>query len=300
MAYIKKKCLFCANDKNLETLYARNFDERKLTPQIFSARRVTEHFHYQIVRCKECGLVFSREILEDKELARLYGQSEFTYSDYAHVIRRDYWRPLKPYISAVSKGSALEIGCGNGFFLEELVKQGFQNVMGCEPSLDAKQKACPDIRENISLGFFREGDYEKNSFDLICSFQTLDHMPDPQAILESTYRLIKPGGWIYLVVHDVDSLQARLLREYSPIIDIEHIYLFNKRTLRRLLEQTGFNIVRISELENSYPMEYWFKMAPMPSLLKQFGKSFLKWTGIGKIALPLKVGNIVALAKRNK
>ena len=143
MAYQIKHCIFCGNNEKLKELYPRNFTDKDLNPAVFSARRDTDRFHYKIVRCQNCGLIFSREVLPEEELSRLYSQSAVTFDEYTAIIRRDYLRPLKPFLDLVNKGSALEIGCSSGFFLEELLMQGFKEVHGCDPSLEAKEKAEP-------------------------------------------------------------------------------------------------------------------------------------------------------------
>ncbi len=139
MAYQIKHCIFCGNNEKLKELYPRNFTDKDLNPAVFSARRDTDRFHYKIVRCQNCGLIFSREVLPEEELSRLYSQSAVTFDEYTAIIRRDYLRPLKPFLDLVNKGSALEIGCSSGFFLEELLMQGFKEVHGCDPSLEAKK-----------------------------------------------------------------------------------------------------------------------------------------------------------------
>lgn len=297
MEYIEKKCLFCGEkekeqeEEKVEELYPRNFQDSDLTPEVFSARRRPDHFHYRIVRCGSCGLVFSREILPQAELERLYSQSAVTFNQYAPVIRRDYWRFLRPYIDRIERGRALEIGCSNGFFLEELLAQGFQEVYGCEPSYKAKAEAAKSVQNNIFSGVFKTGVYERDHFDLVCSFQTLDHLADPAEAVRITREILKPGGLAYFITHNVDSFQARLLRENSPIFDVEHIYLFNKKTLARLFEKSGFEIVTVGNIKNSYPLEYWLEMLSLDKL-----SAAAKVLKVGNVRLPIAAGNIGIIA----
>ena len=297
MNYIKKTCLFCGENENLTELYPQTFREEELTPEIFSARRQTEHFHYQMVRCKNCSLVFSKKILSDEVLLQLYSQSKVTFDEYTDIIRRDYIRPLAPFLSKNPGQSALEIGCSSGFFLEELLERGFQNVYGCEPSAEAKAKASPRVRENIFSGFFSGGLYEKNSFDLVCSFQTLDHLSDPLEIVEACHDVLKPGGLAYFITHDVDGVQAKILRDKSPIIDVEHVYLFNRKTLRKLFERTGFETLEVADMKNSYPLDYWLKMFPFPRKWKSLILDLSSRSGLGSLQWPFAAGNICLIGK---
>jgi SAM-dependent methyltransferase len=295
--YITKHCLFCEDEKCLVDLYHQSFKEEDINADVFSARRVTEHFHYKMVKCSRTGLVFSREILPDSVLKKLYADSKVTFSKYTDIIRKDYWKALEKFSEIMKKDSVLEIGCSTGFFLEELQKQGFKEVYGCEPSTEARDLASSSVKTNIHTGFFTDEVYKNNTFDLICCFQTLDHLSNPLDILNICYNKLKPGGLIYIILHNVDSLQAKIFGEKSPIIDVEHIYLFNPATISKAVEKAGFKTVKTFPVKNSYPMEYWISHAPLP-FKKQF-LSISKILGLNKIRTPLSLGNmgIVAVKK---
>lgn len=294
--YITKPCLFCGTDACLRDLYPRNFRDEDLNGQVFSARRVTEHYHYKMVRCIRTGLVFSREILPDEVLEKLYAGSKVTFSEYTDIIRKDYWRPLKAFSASMAKGSALEIGCSSGFFLEELLAQGFHEVHGCEPSLEAKALAVDAVKPGIHSGFFTDKAYPDQSFDLICAFQTLDHLSEPLDMLATCFRKLKPGGLLYIIVHNVDSLQAKAFGEKSPIIDVEHIYLFNPATLAMAVEKVGFETLGSFPIRNSYPLEYLTTHAPLPC--KRLINSFFRAMGLNKVKVPLRLGNMGIVARK--
>ena len=294
---IVKRCLFCEGDSCWDNLYAQNFKDEDLNSKIFSARRVTEHFHYQVVKCRRTGLVFSREILPEEDLKHLYAESEVTFSEYTDVIRKDYWRPLEAFSSSLHKGSALEIGCSSGFFLEELQKRGFSEVSGCEPSLEAKSKAADSVKQQIQTGFFSRETFADESFDLICCFQTLDHLSDPLEMLKTCYQKLRPKGLLYIIVHNADGLQAKIFGEKSPIIDVEHIYLFNSKTLTMAVEKAGFVTLGAFPIKNSYPIEYLVTHAPLP-FKRQIGTLFAA-CGLNKVSIPLRLGNMGIVAQKS-
>ncbi len=298
MSYVEKHCLFCHLSERLAELYPRTFSESDLTPEVFSARRTTEHFHYRIVRCLSCGLVFSKEILPEETMLTLYARSRVTFGAYTDIIRTDYWNTLEPFLGEYPRERALEIGCSTGFFLEELQARGFREVAGCEPSREARQRAVPAIQETIRPGFFRHGMFPQEHFDLVCAFQTLDHLSEPLEMLREAHLLLKPGGLGFFITHDVESLQARVLRGRSPIFDVEHIYLFGKATLRKACELGGLQVLHIGNLTNNYPLEYWLAMSPLPQFIHNIAGAFLARTGVGQRQLSLKAGNIFVIAQR--
>ena len=290
--YITKECLFCAatDEINHPLLYKKNFKVEDLNAEIFSARRTTEHFHYEMVKCAKSGLIFSRQILDDDALKELYKGSVVTFGEQTKFIKRDYWHPIAEYVKKWNKGKALDIGCSNGFFLEVLKDNGYTEVHGVEPGEEPKKIARADVRENIITGFYGMNLYSSNSFDLITCFQTLDHLSDPLGMLKNMYDNTKPGGNVYMIMHDTRALQARIFGEKSPLIDVEHIYLFNKENLAELCRKAGFKVVSHFDIKNGYPYSYWVRMAPLP--LKKLWIWLFKVFGMYNKILAINAGNM--------
>jgi hypothetical protein len=91
---------------------------------------------------------------------------------------------------------------------------------------------------------------------------------EPRTLLEEIRRILKPGGKVFLVAHDLNALSARVLGEKSPIYDIEHVQLFNERSIRYLLRLVAFEAVRVFPILNAYRLEYWLRLLPLPARLK--------------------------------
>src|ERR1700743_3044458 len=106
--YITKECLFCdgTNAPEHPLLYKKNFKDEDLNAEVFSARRTTEHFHYEMVKCKRTGLIFSRHILDDESLNKLYKGSVVTFGEQTEFIKKDYWKPLTAFVNKWHKGKA--------------------------------------------------------------------------------------------------------------------------------------------------------------------------------------------------
>lgn len=194
----------------------------------------------------------------------------------------------------------LEVGCGNGFFLEELVEKGISNVFGVEPSPKMANQSNIKIRKNIKVDIFKKGQFKKKSFDLICCFHTLDHMIKPNEFILESHSLLKKGGYITVIVHDTGGLSVKLFGEKSPIFDIEHVYLFNKKTLRTIFEKNGFEVIDVFDVVNTYPISYWLRMSGLPIILKRaFGK-IITYVKPLNFDVSLAGGNIAILAKKKE
>ncbi|WP_345079117.1 class I SAM-dependent methyltransferase [Nemorincola caseinilytica] len=290
--YITKECLFCnsTNEADHPIVYQKNFRDEDLDAGVFSARRTADHFHYDMVRCSKTGLLFSRHILDDEALNELYKGSVVTFGEQTEFIKRDYWRPIADKVGGWQRKRALDIGCSNGFFMEVLKDNGYEEVHGVEPGTEPKAIARADIRDNIYTGFYGPGLYPENHFDLITCFQTLDHLSDPLGMLRNMLYNTKPGGHVYMIMHNTNALQAKIFGERSPIIDVEHIYLFNKENLSELCRKAGFKVTSVFDVKNGYPMSYWVRMSPLP--MKKMWVGTLKVLGMYEKMLDINAGNM--------
>src|ERR1043166_6486537 len=121
------RCAICETEGNAEELYPANFQPEDLNPEVFSARRVPDRIHYRMVRCQNCDLVRSDPVASAELLSKLYAESTFDYGSEVENLRATYGKHLTQLEKlGVNKGALLEIGCGNGFFLEEALRQGYR------------------------------------------------------------------------------------------------------------------------------------------------------------------------------
>lgn len=292
-------CAICGTEDNYQQLYPATFQQSALNPIVFSARRLPDRIHYRVVRCRACGLVRSDPVADPEFLRQLYARSEFSYADEVPNLRRTYGRCLRLATQLGSRmGSLLEIGCGNGFFLHEALAQGFRRVVGVEPSRRALTLADEGVASSIVCDVMRPGLFAPNQFDVICMFQVLDHIPDPAELLDECFALLKPGGFVLSVNHDVGAISARLLGERSPIIDIEHTYLYSQETMAQIFTMHGFQIAYLSSVRNYCSTEYLVRLLPLPGLLKRLGIGILRWTEAGRLTWLLPLGNLCLLARK--
>ena len=286
-------CAICDTDRWDRPLYPEALGDGAFTSERFSARRIPDRVHYRIVRCANCGLIRSDPVLEESELARLYAQSHVTYARESGFAGDTYARYLREILPlAPVRGRLLEIGCGSGFFLERALDLGFSEVSGVEPSRDAVEAASPRVRDSIRLDGFRDGLFPERHFSVVCGFQIFDHLAYPNQTLQACRRVLRPGGLIFFIHHDAGAWTHRLLGERSPIIDVEHIYLYDRRTMARILAKNGFDVLRVFRVRNRYPIDYWTRMAPLPAGLKSRLLPRLRNSTLGRLTVAWNAGNL--------
>jgi len=286
-------CAICQTAGDSSELHAANFSAQALNPEVFSARRLPDRVHYRMVRCNTCGLVRSDPVAHPDLIAQLYQRSEFTYASQTEDLRRTYGRYLR---RLGRKGSLLEIGCGNGFFLSEALDQGYAEVHGVEPSSDAIAHADERVRKQIVCDMMRPGLFPPASFDVICLFQVFDHISDPRAVIEECVRILRPGGLILFFQHNIHAVSARLLGKLSPIIDIEHTFLYSPQTLARLCALCGLQTIDSGAALNTYSLAYLVHLLPLPLSLKKITIAAMEKTPIGRVRLRVPLGNMYLVA----
>lgn len=253
-------CAVCGH-KEAKEIYPAKMEDIKLAtdPVTFSAR-ISQNQHYKIVRCTNCGMLRSDPVMPEELANRLYCESNMSYGDELGYLTRTYSNILKTIpLAQEGKRTLLEIGCGSGTFLESALSLGYDNIIGFEPSKECCEKASPSVKGHIVNDVFNAGKIKENSVDVVGIFHTIDHLYDPKKMLRDSLKVLKPGGHIMIVCHDLNALTAKILKDKSPIFNIQHIYYFDQKTMRLILENNGYEVVKVGALTNIYKLIYWLK-----------------------------------------
>ena len=94
-------------------------------------------------------------------------------------------------------------------------------------------------------------------FDAIALGDVIEHLPDPGAVLDRLAGLLAPNGVIWIATPDAGSRVARLLgRRWWSVIPT-HLHLFNRRSLTRLLDRHGFEVVAMRTSPKTFTVAYY-------------------------------------------
>src|SRR3989344_8766037 len=83
-------CAICETSADSFVLFPPTFDLKNVDSNIFSARRLPDRIHYQLNRCRRCGLIYSSPILSYEKIRHLYNDSIVTYESEIETLKKTY------------------------------------------------------------------------------------------------------------------------------------------------------------------------------------------------------------------
>lgn len=173
-----------------------------------------------------------------------------------HSVKARDWKFLTTFIKNKNKNlKILDVGCGNGNIMLQLLKMGYENVRGIEYAEFMFKKALqkyPHLK-------IEQGDAEKlsnfkdSSVDMVISCHVLEHLPHPTLALRETSRVLKKGGYFVLGFPNGYHLNDRLLRQIQLLFyrRCDHLQRFSEKEMRQLLRKHGFEIESINVSKGS-------------------------------------------------
>tara|TARA_B110000259_G_scaffold150566_1_gene170041 strand:+ start:3024 stop:3947 length:924 start_codon:yes stop_codon:yes gene_type:complete len=295
-----RRCPVCFDsNKNSVIFQNENIDKKKITSFTYASRKNPEFMCHEMVRCLNCDLVYVTVPPDKLKLSEAYHAADYYNSEEALDAAETYIKHSNEVLSKLNlKSKILEIGSGSGDFLYSLKKKGFINLTGIEPSISAINSAHPEIKSHLQEGIFQVDDFKEMNYDLVCCFMTMEHVYDPREITESVNKILKKGGYFVIVIHNYRSLVNRILGKKSPIIDIEHMQLFSKKSIKLLLNNTNYQDIHIKSVCNRYSINYWVRLLPIFSLIKTIFIKLLKIFNLDNIKININVGNMIISGKK--
>jgi len=224
------KCGLCGADKPKYLFTAMSFD---------------------LVKCKNCGLVYMNPILTKGELNKLYEKE-----DYGNYLSREkefkiiFLNRLNTIEKFKKRGKILDVGSGVGFFLN-IAKAHNWATYGLEISENLADYSRKRFGLNISFDLTK---FSKNYFDVITMWHVLEHIKNPVNFLKRIKPYLKQDGFLFIEVPNFASLSAKRYKERWGYLGVpEHLYQYTPKTLQLILEKANFELVRSIFLSGPEP-----------------------------------------------
>lgn len=256
----RSRCLICGSD------------ERELFCTAADRVLVKPGETWQIIRCRDCGFGWTEPLLSDGELGSYYsrgylGEVDRRVDDFlaGNLQRSRSWRGEVEKVRLVERyvpaGRILDVGCGDGKFLWALAPDRWGRF-GIERSIETVALVRNRIAGlQLTPGDIHSEELSPGTFDALTFWHVLEHIPDPEAALARAAALLRPGGWLFMSLPCIDSLQALLFRgSWYGFDDVpRHLHHFSARSLEILLARTGFTVHRqlmFSRLVNFHALKH--------------------------------------------
>lgn len=213
---------------------------------ICNSRVIVDMVGYEdnhLCKCKSCGFVFAKVVPSKEELEKHY--EGYGRNDYLSPITIKRYHELLDKMESFRKTNRiLDVGCGIGYFLEVAKERGWE-VYGTEFTDDAVH-ICEGKGINMKKGVLDPENYEPEFFDIITSFEVIEHINNPLDEIQRFNQLLRKGGLVYLTTPNFNSLlRYRLKGEYNIIAYPEHLSYFTPKTLSFLFKKNGFKIKKL-------------------------------------------------------
>ncbi len=267
---------------------------------------------FEVFRCEACGFIFTQDFPDENDIVRYYDTPDYVSHSNTqkgivnriyHLVRKTMLHRKAALVKKYSQSSSvwlLDIGCGTGFFLDEMAKKGW-SVKGIEKNASAREFATknfgitPDTPEMLDK-------YEELSFGVITLWHVLEHLQTPNETLQRINSLLVANGTLIVAVPNVASIDAERYGEFWAAFDVpRHLWHFSPKTMKTIARKAGFDIEKI------YPMPFdAFYVSMLSEKYKGSKCAFVKgfWQGLKtyfkSCGKPEKSSSVIYILKKSE
>ncbi len=222
---------------------------------------------YAVVSCNSCSFYFIPPYYRKKIKYEQYKNRQVSDAVRAgnnwikvqrHKLRFQFIRKY------VKTGKLFDLGAGWGHFLLAGKELGF-DIYGIEISEEPYLYCVNDLKLPVDhIDFFQMD--ESNKFDVLTMWDVLEHIDESNKFLAKCSSLVKPGGYLFLQVPQIDSFIARRYKGNWKMMGLDHVNYFGKDTIKSILKQHGFEVL---EIKSSFEIKLFIMYTLLP-IIKRF------------------------------
>lgn len=265
---------------------------------------------HQIVKCNQCGFMYANpqtthtvdgkvsldegavqdaEALEKELLDFIPDKNQYLQKQY--IQQKDYLKVLD-YIDNRERGTLLDIGSYTGVFLNSAKERGWK-PLGIEPMPLPRIYSEREFGLEVIPAAFEKATIEPESIDVVVSFHVIEHVYDPKLYISKSAEILKKGGLLVMETPTYDTFTFKLLRHRERSVRCNgHVYLFTRKSLRKMVEDSGFKVVKHDRVGRTMTMDRLFHNIGIITGKKKFFNKFARSLGLQKFSIHMNMGDM--------
>ena len=246
-----KHCPLCDSDDNIPVRYERNTFSEDTYDDVSCFRNTW----INLLKCNSCSFRFTKEIpVSPTFFQNRYDNNWFDPEAEISAVRKS--EIVDIILSTIekynhNKGMYLDVGSFAGKLLVHAKERGY-TPEGIEVNPKLAQYCNEKLGFKVHNAKFQEASLNENFYDAITIIDVLEHLEEPKKVLEVLYSALKPDGILYIKVPNgrmqmikQNIANALKISSAGMFTNFGHINHFGVSSISRVLEQIGFQVVRI-------------------------------------------------------
>lgn len=252
------KCNLC-DSTDLILRHKGNIDFSKL-------KRFSQYDLYgDIYQCQKCSLVIQKLEHDLETINKKLKEESYLDEEIGNLNIDEKFRQFDILIKIIKKYGSLkgvklfDAGANTGVFLKQ-VQQYTENIKGVEPSKDAVIAAKNLFDITIDNNLINETKIIDSDFDIITMWDVIEHLFDPKQDLTFLHDKLKLEGKIFISTHNIGDLYTKIKGDKYPLYMYQHFFHFSKKTLKKMLEEVGFEVLGTHSFCKSWTLGYIYQL----------------------------------------
>lgn len=215
-----------------------------------------------LLKCNGCGFVTANLNMSEESLKAIYTENYFKgeeYADYLRdkdVLQKNFSKRIDFALSKFGSSrinNVLEIGAAYGFFAESLTKRlNGINFIGLDIAEEAIKYGKTELKQNLKAEDYLKYPAPEKKYSDVFMWDVIEHLPTPELVIAKAAAETESGGRIYITTGDIDTFIPKMQKEkWRMIHPPSHLHYFSKKTISKLLEKNGYEVLHVK-----YPAVY--------------------------------------------
>jgi len=261
----------------------------------FLANRIATA-HGPIVRCRDCGFVFTSPRFSNSEYDRIYREvrSPEDPDPSLETAKAARFQRLAAIVSKFHPPETpfLDFGCGDGGFLRQF---NSPRGRGFEIGTEGRRMIGPcEIVTGDWATVAGSRIFPPAAFDFVVAFDVLEHLPRIGEDLALIRTVLRTGGHLFISVPNSESFVAKAMGKHWNMLLLEHLWYFSPKTLERIMARYGFELLTIRSVPYDAPIAHL-----ATRLAQTFGMTGTFTGGpISRLVLPIPAGIMLGIFRR--